>query len=127
MTSDNPPGGRGWMTLGLLAFAQLIISLDYTIVYVALPDIGALGFSQATLQLVVSAYAVAFGGVLLLGGRAADLFGRRRMFVLGLALYGAASLAGGLATAPALLVAARRRPRRATASTSPARLRRAPA
>ena len=93
--------------LALLAFAQLIISLDYTIVYVALPDIGRLGFSAQTLQLVVSAYAVAFGGFLLLGGRAADLFGRRRMFVGGLLLYGAASLLGGLSTTPELLVGAR--------------------
>lgn len=97
----------GWTTLALLAFAQLIVSLDYTIVYVALPDIGQLGFSRATLQLVVSAYAIAFGGVLLLGGRAADLFGRRRMFIAGLGLYGAASLAGGIAGSPEVLIASR--------------------
>jgi EmrB/QacA subfamily drug resistance transporter len=107
--TKRPQAGhrRRGMTLALLAFAQLIISLDYTIVYVALPDIGRLGFSAQTLQLVVSAYAVAFGGVLLLGGRAADLFGRRRMFVGGLALYAAASLVGGLSTTPELLVGAR--------------------
>ncbi|CAM3347509.1 MFS transporter [Kibdelosporangium persicum] len=94
--------------LALLAFAQLIISLDYNIVYVALPQIGStLGFSAQTLQWVVSAYAVAFGGFLLLGGRAVDLFGPRRLFVLGLAVYAVASLAGGLATAPLPLVAAR--------------------
>lgn len=94
--------------LALLAFAQLIIALDYTIVFVAIPDIGAeLGFSAHNLQWVVSAYAVAFGGFLLLGGRLSDVLGRRRMFVAGLLLYGASSLAGGLASGPATLVAAR--------------------
>lgn len=94
--------------LALLAFAQLIISVDYNIVYVALPQIGSgLGFSAQHLQWVISAYAVAFGGFLLLGGRACDLFGPRRMFVLGLSLYGASSLAGALATGPGLLIGAR--------------------
>lgn len=96
------------MTLALLAIAQLIIALDVTIVYVALPDIGAdLGFSAQTLQWVVSAYAVAFGGALLLGGRAADLFGRRRIFIVALLLYAGASLAGGLASDAGVIVAAR--------------------
>lgn len=107
--SAEAPATRrtGWI-LGLLAFAQLIIAVDYNIVFVALPEIGAgLGFSAQTLQWVVSAYAVTFGGFLLLGGRGADLFGRRRMFVAGLALYGASSLLGGLAATPLLLVAAR--------------------
>jgi EmrB/QacA subfamily drug resistance transporter len=99
---------RREVTLGLLAFAMLIVSIDAYIVVVALPEIGRdLGFSAQTLQSVISAYAVAFGGFLLLGGRAADLLGRRRIFVVGLALYGFASLAGGLATAPAVLLAAR--------------------
>jgi EmrB/QacA subfamily drug resistance transporter len=99
---------RPRLALALLAFAQLIISLDYNIVYVALPEIGSqLGFSAQTLQWVVSAYAVAFGGFLLLGGRAVDLFGPRRVFVLGLTLYATSSLAGGLATTPLLLVLAR--------------------
>jgi EmrB/QacA subfamily drug resistance transporter len=99
---------RPGLLLTLLAFAQLIISIDYNIVYVALPEIGGeLGFSAQTLQWVISAYAVAFGGFLLLGGRACDLFGPRRIFVLGLALYALASLAGGLADSPGLLVAAR--------------------
>ena len=76
--------------------------------YVALPEIGSgLGFPAHHLQWVVSAYAVAFGGFLLLGGRACDLYGPRRMFVLGLSLYAVSSLAGGLAASPALLVAAR--------------------
>ncbi len=96
------------LTLALLALAQLIISIDYNIVYVALPSIGAdLGFSGQDLQWVVSAYAVVFGGVLLLGGRAADLVGKRRVFAAGLAVYAAASLLGGLATAPAVLLVGR--------------------
>ncbi|NBM16175.1 MFS transporter [Streptomyces sp. GC420] len=110
-TSPGRPGGpaRGpGPALVLLAFAQLVISVDYNIVYVALPQIGsALGFTAQSLQWVVSAYAVAFGGALLLGGRACDLYGPRRMFVLGLSLYAASSLAGGLATGPGLLIAAR--------------------
>ena len=86
-------------TLALLAFAMLIVSLDQYIVVVALPEIGRdLGFSEQTLQAVISAYAVASAGFLLLGGRAADLLGRRRILVAGLALYAGASLAGGLAT-----------------------------
>jgi EmrB/QacA subfamily drug resistance transporter len=102
------PARTSGAALALLAFAQLIISVDHNIVYVALPEIGdALGFSAQHLQWVVSAYAVAFGGFLLLGGRACDLFGPRRTFVLGLGLYGISSLAGGLATGPGLLVAAR--------------------
>jgi MFS family permease len=96
------------MILALLAFAQLIIAIDYTIVFVAVPDIGReLGFAAHNLQWVVSGYAVVFGGFLLLGGRMSDLLGRRRMFTLGLGLYGISSLAGGLATGPGLLVGAR--------------------
>jgi EmrB/QacA subfamily drug resistance transporter len=94
--------------LALLAFSNLITSLDFTIVYVALPDIAAdVGFSAHSMQWVISAYAIFFGGFLLLGGRAADLLGRRRMFVLGMTLFGAASLLGGLATAPGALITAR--------------------
>jgi EmrB/QacA subfamily drug resistance transporter len=106
--ATRPGFPRPGLALTLLAFAQLIISLDYNIVYVALPEIGgSLAFSAQTLQWVISAYAVAFGGFLLLGGRAVDLFGPRRIFVLGLVLYAVSSLAGGLATAPVPLVAAR--------------------
>jgi MFS family permease len=94
--------------LALLAFAMLIVSLDQYIVVVALPEIGHdLGFSDQTLQAVISAYAVASAGFLLLGGRAADLVGRRRILVSGLALYATASLAGGLAPAPVFLLVAR--------------------
>jgi EmrB/QacA subfamily drug resistance transporter len=91
-----------------LAFAMLIVSLDAYIVVVALPAIGEdLGYSAQTLQSVISAYAVASAGFLLLGGRAADLMGPRRVFVSGLLLYAGASLTGGLAPAPAILLGAR--------------------
>jgi EmrB/QacA subfamily drug resistance transporter len=94
--------------LALLAFSQFVIAIDYNIVYVALPDIGReLGFSTRSLQWVVSAYLVGLGGFLLLGGRAVDRFGQRRLFIFGLALYGAASLAGGLAVDPGMLIGAR--------------------
>src|SRR4051795_2097274 len=94
--------------LALLAFAMLIVSLDQYIVVVALPEIGRdLGYSAQTLQAVISAYAVASAGFLLLGGRAADLLGRRRGFGAGLALSAAGSLAGGLAPTPEVLLVAR--------------------
>ncbi|MDQ7909575.1 MFS transporter [Phytohabitans sp. ZYX-F-186] len=96
------------LRLALLIFAAFVISIDFNIVYVALPDIGhELGFTAQSLQWVVSAYAVGFGGLLLLGGRAVDRLGARRIFVLGLAVFGLASLAGGLAAEPGVLVAAR--------------------
>ncbi len=105
---DRPGGDRRAVTLALLAFAMLIVSLDQYIVVVALPEIGReLGYSAQTLQSVISAYAVASAGFLLLGGRAADLLGRRRVFVAGLALYAGASLGGGLASEPELLLVAR--------------------
>ncbi|MEV8630633.1 MFS transporter [Streptosporangium sp. NPDC051023] len=107
--SLQPPRRRHLgRTLALLAFAQLITALDFNIVFVALPGIGQdLGFSAHTLQWVISAYTVVYGGFLLLGGRAADLLGRRRVFVAALLLYAVSSLAGGLAQGPGLLVAAR--------------------
>lgn len=105
--SASGPQRLGW-SLALLALAQLIFSLDLNIVFVALPDIGAdLGFPGQTQQLVVSAYVVLAGGFLLLGGRAADLFGRRRVFILALTIYAVSSLAGGLAESPAVIIAAR--------------------
>ncbi|WP_217246054.1 MFS transporter [Streptomyces sp. AC602_WCS936] len=107
MTSSGT-ARRPALILAALALAQLIIALDYSIVFVALPDIGeGVGFSGQQLQWVIGAYAVAFGGFLLLGGRLADLLGRRRMFLTGLALYAIASVAGGLATTPGVLVGAR--------------------
>jgi EmrB/QacA subfamily drug resistance transporter len=105
---ERPRRERQAAALALLAFAMLIVSLDQYIVVVALPEIGReLGYSAQTLQSVISAYAVASAGFLLLGGRASDLFGRRRVLVSGLALYASASLAGGLAPAPEVLLAAR--------------------
>jgi EmrB/QacA subfamily drug resistance transporter len=102
------PRDRRAATVALLSFAMLIVSLDQYIVVVALPEIGRdLGYSAQTLQLVISAYAVASSGFLLFGGRAADLLGRRRMLVTGLMLYGFASFAGGLATGQEVQLAAR--------------------
>src|SRR5215212_736908 len=99
---------RRWLALLLVCAAQLMIVLDGTIVNVALPAIqGSLGFSGAGLSWVVNAYLLTFGGFLLLGGRAGDLFGRRRVFVFGLALFTFASLLCGLAGSQGLLVAAR--------------------
>lgn len=111
-SSASPPQSTAHRHLGLslalLALAQLIFSLDINIVFIALPEIGSdLGFSGQTQQAVVSAYVVFAGGFLLLGGRAADLLGRRRMFVLALALYAVSSLWGGLAESPGLILAAR--------------------
>jgi EmrB/QacA subfamily drug resistance transporter len=92
----------------LACLGQFLVVLDVSIVNVALPAIRTdLGFGPTGLQWVVNAYALTFAGFLLLGGRAADLFGRKRIYLLGLALFALASLAGGLATAPGALVAAR--------------------
>jgi MFS family permease len=108
MTGAGVRWNRKSATLALLAFAMLTVSLDQYIVVVALPEIGReLGYSSQTLQSVISAYAVASSGFLLLGGRAADVLGRRRIFVSGLGFYAGASLGGGFATTPELLVAAR--------------------
>src|SRR6476469_528408 len=99
---------RRWIALGLLALAQFMVVLDLTIVNVALPNIQThLHFSADGLQWIVNAYTLAFGGFLLLGGRAADLLGRRRVFIAGLGLFTAASFFAGLSTSPAMLVAAR--------------------
>jgi EmrB/QacA subfamily drug resistance transporter len=94
-----------WATLAVLAVAQFVVVLDVTIVNVALPNIqNDLHFSGDNLQWVVSAYTLLFGGFLLLGGRMADLLGRRLMFVTGLVVFGVTSLAAGLASSPDLLV-----------------------
>ena len=99
---------KRWLALLLVCAAQLMIVLDGTIVNVALPAIqSSLGFSEVSLSWVVNAYLLTFGGFLLLGGRAGDLFGRRRVFMAGLALFTLASLFCGLAGSQALLVAAR--------------------
>ena len=96
------------LVLAVIATAQLMVVLDLTIVIVALPHIQQdLGFSGTNLEWVVNAYAVAFGGLLLLGGRAGDLLERRRVFIAGLIVFSLASLLGGLATSQAWLIAAR--------------------
>ncbi|HZV75472.1 MAG TPA: MFS transporter, partial [Conexibacter sp.] len=99
---------RRWAALAVLAVAQFMVVLDASIVNVALPSIQRdLGFSESGLQWVVNAYTLMFGGFLLLGGRAADLFGRRRVFIIGLLVFSAASLAGGFATSSGWLIVAR--------------------
>jgi EmrB/QacA subfamily drug resistance transporter len=107
----GPPGGgsrRLGLALLVIATAQLMVVLDATIVNVALPHVQrALGFSGSGLEWVVNAYAVTFGGLLLLGGRAGDILGRRRVFVFGLLLFSAASLVGGFATSQWWLLTAR--------------------
>src|SRR5213593_1732141 len=99
---------RKWLALALLSVVQFMVVLDTAIVNVALPSIQVdLGFSQENLQWVISAYALVFGGFLLLGGRAADLVGRRRLFLAGLGVFTVASLSAGLAWSEASLIGAR--------------------
>jgi EmrB/QacA subfamily drug resistance transporter len=101
-------GRNRWIALLVLCLGDLMIVLDVTIVGVALPSIReSLGFSETSLAWVVNAYLLTFGGFLLLGGRLGDLYGHRRLFLLGISLFTAASLACGLATSQALLVGAR--------------------
>ncbi len=108
MTTAQQAERRKWLALALLASAQFVVVLDASIVNVALPSIGrALDFSQDNLAWVVNAYTLTFGGFLLLGGRMADLLGRRRVFMGGLVLFALASLAGGLAQTDTWLIAAR--------------------
>jgi EmrB/QacA subfamily drug resistance transporter len=102
------PDPRRWKALALLCFAFFMVILDANIVAVALPSIGAdLNFSEQGLQWVLSAYLLTFGGLLLLGGRAADLLGRRRLFMVGLTFFTAASLLCGLAWSSGALIGAR--------------------
>src|SRR5215216_3053276 len=99
---------RRWIALILLCFAQFIVVLDASIVNVALPSIGqALSFSQENLSWVINAYVLTFGGFLLLGGRLADVLGRRRVFIFGLVLFALASLVGGFAESEGMLIGAR--------------------
>jgi EmrB/QacA subfamily drug resistance transporter len=108
MTSPATGSRRLGLALLVIATAQLMVVLDATIVNVALPHVQrALGFSGSGLEWVVNAYAVTFGGLLLLGGRAGDILGRRRVFVFGLLLFSAASLVGGFATSQWWLLTAR--------------------
>src|SRR4029077_19562036 len=98
-TADVREGrDRRWIVLSVLVLAQFMVVLDVAIVNVALPTIkNDLHFSQESLQWVITAYAIFFGGVLLLGGRMADLLGRRRMFMLGMGIFTVSSLLDGLA------------------------------
>src|SRR6266567_5360624 len=99
---------RPWSLLVLLSVAQFMVILDATIVNVALPSIArSLSFSPGALQWVITAYVLASGGLVLLGGRAADVAGRRRIFLAGLTVFTAASLASGLAPTAGALIAAR--------------------
>jgi EmrB/QacA subfamily drug resistance transporter len=108
MTTAHEYERRRWIALVLLCFAQFIVVLDASIVNVALPSIGeGLEFSQENLAWVVNAYVLTFGGFLLLGGRMADLLGRRQVFIAGLLLVAAASLAAGFASNEGQLIAAR--------------------
>src|SRR5690349_8362974 len=114
---------RKWLALALLSAVQFMVVLDIAIVNVALPSIKTdLGFSQQNLQWVISAYALFFGGFLLLGGRAADLLGRRRLFLAGLVLFTVASLLAGLAWSEGSLIAARSLQGLGAAVISPAAL-----
>lgn len=111
------------MVLAAVAVAQLAVALDLSVVNVALPAIHtALGFAPLDLSWVVHVYALTLGGFLLLGGRACDLYGRRRLFVLGLAVFGLCSLAGGIAQAPWQLIAARAGQGLGAAAATPATL-----
>jgi EmrB/QacA subfamily drug resistance transporter len=103
-----PPAAAQNRQLALILTAAFMVVLDFSIVNVALPSIEReLSLAQAQVQWVVTGYAIAFAGLLILGGRAADLLGRRRMFITGLLIFTVASLAGGLAQDPVLLIAAR--------------------
>ena len=108
MNTQSVPQIHRWRAFAVLAVAFFMTIVDLTIVNVALPTIGrALHFSESNLQWVVTAYAITFGGVLLLGGRTADLLGRRRIFMLGLVIFTAASLGAGLARNDGLMIALR--------------------
>src|SRR3954463_14859055 len=122
MTAQEQSRAKG-LALALLAMTQFVVVLDASIVNVALPSIGhALDFSQDNLSWVVNAYTLTFGGFLLLGGRLADLLGRRRMFMAGLVLFSVSSLLGGLAQSEAWLIAARAAQGLGAALVSPAAL-----
>ena len=122
MTAVDTPRAKN-LALALLATTQFVVVLDAAIVNVALPSIGrALDFSQDDLAWVVNAYTLTFGGFLLLGGRLADLLGRRRLFMIGLVVFSIASLLGGLAQSDVWLIAARALQGLGAALVSPAAL-----
>jgi EmrB/QacA subfamily drug resistance transporter len=123
MSGDHDFQEKRWLALVLLSAAQFVVVLDASIVNVALPSIGkALDFSQENLPWVVNAYVLTFGGFLLLGGRTADLLGRRRVFMAGLLLVAVASLAAGFAATEGQLIAARAAQGLGAAIISPAAL-----
>ncbi|MCW2989370.1 MAG: transporter [Solirubrobacterales bacterium] len=123
MTTNNDFQEKRWLALVLLSAAQFVVVLDASIVNVALPTIGkALNFSQDNLSWIVNAYVLTFGGFLLLGGRTADLLGRRRVFMSGLLLVAVASLAAGFAATEGQLIAARAAQGLGAAIISPAAL-----
>jgi EmrB/QacA subfamily drug resistance transporter len=123
MTPNENYADRRWIALILLCVAQFVVVLDASIVNVALPSIGrGLHFSEQNLPWVVNAYVIAFGGFLLLGGRAADLLGRRRVFMAGLLVVAVASLFAGFATSQGELIAARAAQGLGAAIISPAAL-----
>src|SRR6201986_756879 len=106
--SKSLDNNKKWFALYVLCLGTLMIVLDTTIVNVALPTIrSSLGFSQSSLAWVVNAYLLTFGGLLLLGGRLGDLYGQRRLYVIGIALFTVASLACGLSTSKGELIVAR--------------------
>jgi EmrB/QacA subfamily drug resistance transporter len=120
---DAPVDPRRWLVLGLIVMAQFMVVLDIAIVNVALPSIKTdLHFSQVSLQWVITAYTILFGGVLMLGGRLADLLGRRRLFIIGLSLFTASSLLDGLAWSEGSLIAFRTLQGLGAALLSPAAL-----
>src|SRR5256885_4177475 len=105
---DEQQDRRRWAVLAVIVAAQFMVVLDVAIVNVALPSIRTdLHFSQESLQWVITAYSILFGGVLMLGGRLADLLGRRRLFVIGLAIFTVSSLLDGLAWSEGSLIAFR--------------------
>src|SRR5947208_8739865 len=108
LTTQNPDHSRRWAVLALLGIAQLMVVLDVTVVNIALPSAQrALHFSNDNRQWIVTAYSLAFGSLLLLGGKLSDLFGRKWTFVTGLAGFAIASAIGGAAQSFGMLVAAR--------------------
>jgi EmrB/QacA subfamily drug resistance transporter len=116
-------GANPWLILVLVCFAQFMVVLDATVVNVALPSIqNDLGLSEANLQWIVNAYTLVFGGFLLLGGRAGDLLGRKRLFLFGLVVFTAASLLDGLAVSPGMLIGSRALQGLGAAFISPAAL-----
>ncbi|MEX2183697.1 MAG: MFS transporter [Chloroflexota bacterium] len=122
MTASTPDPRR-WWALAIIAVAQFVVIMDTSIIGVALPEIQqALGFSQPDLSWVFNAYVIAFGGLLLLGGRLADLYGARRVFMTGFAILGGASLLTGLAPTDAVLLAGRALQGAGSALVAPAAL-----